>query len=93
MIPRDDFAARFVEIYSLSHIAVPFRPDDPVYGDGAARGEDEPHRVVLGALAPRGEQGVLQLRADYFLRARYNPFYGFQERHLIEWLDRRLELR
>lgn len=78
------------EIYSLSHVAVPFRADDPVYGDGAARDDSEPYGIALGALAPRGESGVLQLSADYFLRARHNPFYAFQERHLIEWLDRRL---
>jgi alpha-beta hydrolase superfamily lysophospholipase len=74
-----------VGIYSLSHIAVPFRPDDPVYGDGSGTRDNDP-RVVFGALAPRGEQGVLRLTPAYFLRTRYNPFFDFQEAYLIEWL-------
>lgn len=73
-------------IYSLSHIAIPFRTSDPVYGDGSGLSEGD-RRVVFGALAPRGERGVLRLSPAYFLRTRYNPFFGFQEKHLIEWLD------
>jgi alpha-beta hydrolase superfamily lysophospholipase len=73
-------------IYSLSHIAVPFRADDQVYGDGSVRNDNNPG-VVFGALAPRGEQGVLQLTSDYFLRTRYNPFFGFQASYLTEWLS------
>ncbi len=72
-----------IGIYSLSHIAVPFRADDQVYGDGSVRNDNN---VVFGALAPRGEQGVLQLTSDYFLRTRYNPFFRYQENHLTEWL-------
>ncbi len=75
-------------VYSLSHIAVPFRPDDEVYGDGMLAGPGDPG-IVFGALAPRGEQGVLGLTSDYFLRARYNPFFEFQQNYLIEWLERR----
>ena len=73
-------------IYSLSHIAVPFRTDDPVYGDGSGRGDND-RGIVFGALAPRGEQGVLRLSPAYFLRTRYNPFFNFQESYLVEWLD------
>jgi len=74
------------DIYSLSHIALPFRADDLVYGDSSARGANNPG-IVFGALAPRGEQGVLLLTSDYFLRTRYNPFFAFQSRHLTRWLD------
>lgn len=68
--------------YSLSHIAIPFRSDDPVYGK-----ENNPETLTLGSLAPRGEAGVLMLTSNYFLRARSNPFYGFQARTIVEWLD------
>ncbi len=74
------------EIYSLSHIAIPFRDDDLLYGNGSTQDENNPG-VVFGALAPRGEKGVLLLTPDYFLRTRHNPFYAFQARHLTEWLD------
>ncbi len=73
-------------IYSLSHIAVPFRTSDPVYGDGSGLSEGD-RGVVFGALAPRGERGVLRLSPAYFLRTRYNPFFEFQENHLKEWLE------
>ncbi|MDH3274540.1 MAG: alpha/beta hydrolase, partial [Gammaproteobacteria bacterium] len=72
------------EIYSLSHIAIPFRPDDMLYGDGSLSDDSD---AVLGALAPRGERDVLLLEPDFFLRIRHNPFFGFQSQRLTEWLD------
>lgn len=74
-------------IYSMSHIAVPFRPDDPVYGDGSAATDGE-RRIMFGNLAPRGEEGVLRLKSAYFLRTRYNPFFSYQAEHLQDWLAR-----
>jgi alpha-beta hydrolase superfamily lysophospholipase len=73
--------------YSMSHIAVPFSADDPVYGDGSAAEEGE-RRLVFGNLAPRGEEGVLRLKSAYFLRTRYNPFFSYQAEHLQDWLSR-----
>ncbi len=74
-------------VFSLSHIAIPFRPADPLYGDGSATesGATEP-RLVLGAIAPRGERSVLALTPNYFLRLRYNPFYDFQATRIQSWL-------
>ena len=73
-------------IYSLSHIAIPFRPDDLVYGDGSNNAPDGTD-LKLGALSPRGEAGVLMLTSDYFLRTRHNPFYAFQAKTLTEWIE------
>ena len=72
-------------IYSLSHIAVPFEQGDEVYGDGKDPGQLP---VTFGALAPRGEAGVLLLGSDYFLRTRYNPFYSIQADILTAWLSK-----
>ena len=72
--------------YSMSHIAVPFRADDPVYGDGSSAGDGERH-LMFGNLAPRGEEGVLRLKSAYFLRTRYNPFFSYQAEHLQDWLS------
>ena len=44
-------------MYSLSHIALPFPADDPIYG-GAGTGR-ESGSVSLGRLSPRGEKGAL----------------------------------
>jgi len=73
-------------VFSLSHIALPFPADDLVYGNGSGNidGED---MIAFGALAPRGESGVMRLSSAYFLRMRYNPFFDFQQRFMIEWLD------
>ncbi|MGI9223687.1 MAG: alpha/beta hydrolase [Woeseiaceae bacterium] len=73
-------------VFSLSHIAIPFRSDDPVYGDGSAQHAGSTS-LSLGSLAPRGEAGVLSLTPDYFLRARHNPFYAYQAHVLVEWID------
>lgn len=75
-----------LEIYSLSHIAIPFRPDDVLYGDGSIT-KTSLDNVVLGSVTPRGERGVLLLKPDFFLRVRYNPFFAFQARNLGEWVE------
>ncbi|KAA9129825.1 alpha/beta fold hydrolase [Marinihelvus fidelis] len=63
-------------IYSLSHVAVPFPPDDPVYGDDASDG------LRMGGLAVKGERGALQVPADLLARLRYNPFHDYLEQRL-----------
>ena len=69
------------DVYSLSHIALPIPPDDPVYGSDKA--ESSPG-IDLGHVALRGEKGVLQIPAADMLRLRYNPFYSyFQRRTLV----------
>jgi pimeloyl-ACP methyl ester carboxylesterase len=72
-------------IYSLSHIAIPFPSIDPLYGDGKSAGATDAG-LVLGAIAPRGELGMLSLSSDYFLRTRYNPFFSFQAQLVTDWL-------
>ena len=72
-------------VYSLSHIAIPFRDDDVVYGSGRTNNPPDDN-LKLGALAPRGEAGVLMLTSDYFLRTRHNPFYSFQAEVLTDWI-------
>lgn len=75
-----------VGMYSLSHIALPFRPDDQVYGNGLSKNNSK-NGVIFGAMAPRGELRVLRLPADYFLRARYNPFFSYQAAYMTDWLN------
>ncbi len=70
------------EVYSLSHIALPFRKDDPVYGDN-----DPPTSpgVALGNMAFRGERGVLTITPADQLRLHWNPFYEYQEKRILEY--------
>ncbi len=62
-------------IYSLSHIALTFAPDDPVYGYDA-QGPNGRLRT-LGNLELRGERNVLVLSAADRLRLRSNPFHAY----------------
>jgi len=61
-------------IFSLSHVALPFPPDDPVYG-GPSAGESP--GIQLGNLDLRGEHGVLRVSGTDLLRLRWNPFYDY----------------
>jgi alpha-beta hydrolase superfamily lysophospholipase len=69
-------------VYSLSHVAVPFPPDDPVYGSNPSR--DAVFGVQLGTLEARGERGLLAVSASHLTRLRSNPFFPYVERRLAE---------
>ncbi len=71
-------------LYSLSHVALPFPVTDPLYG--GKHGIDSPG-IRLGSLALRGERGVLQVSASDMLRLRWNPFYPYLERRVMEFLQ------
>lgn len=70
-------------VISLSHVALPFSPDDPLYGRRPPENEDV---LFLGEMALRGERGVLNVPTDWLLRMRYNPFYELLERRVLDWL-------
>ena len=58
------------DTFSLSHVALPFSPDDPVYGGGAAESPTGP--VTLGLLSPRGKS-VLTVPVEVLMRVSSNP--------------------
>ena len=62
------------DIYSLAHIALPFAPSDPVYGNDSA---SENPGVRLGRLALRGENGTLAIPNTAMTRQHWNPFFPF----------------
>ncbi len=71
------------DVYSLSHVALPIPPDDPVYGgDGAGPSPG----IDLGNRALRGEKGVLQVPAADMLRLRYNPFHSYLEHRILVFM-------
>ena len=69
-------------LYSLSHVALPIPPEDPLYGRSDSNKSPGVH---LGSLSMRGERGVLQIPAADMLRLRWNPFYAYIEQHLFEF--------
>ncbi len=68
-------------VYSLSHVAIPFPPDDPVYGD------DESPGLRIGGLAVKGERGALRIPPDLLARLRYNPFHAYVEARLVAFVE------
>jgi len=64
------------DVFSLSHIALPFPEDDPVYGGAPDLAED--FGVHLGAVVLRGERGTLVVSLDALGRTSWNPFFPYQ---------------
>jgi alpha-beta hydrolase superfamily lysophospholipase len=75
-------------VYSLSHVSLPFAPDDPVYGNGEAPIDLGGPAYPLGGIALRGERGVLQVSAADQLRLRWNPFFPDLARRVGEFVTR-----
>jgi alpha-beta hydrolase superfamily lysophospholipase len=78
-------AAWPVGVISLSHVALPIPPDDPLYGQRPPGNEDV---LFLGQMAIQGERGMLRLSSDWLLRLRYNPFYAYLDARTLAWMDR-----
>jgi alpha-beta hydrolase superfamily lysophospholipase len=71
------------EVYSLSHVALPFADDDPLYGmhpsgQGGLR---------LGAVAVRGERNTLLVSQDALSRLGSNPFHAWMLARIGATLD------
>ncbi len=71
-------------VISLSHVALPFAPDDPLYGQGPPTKIDA---LFLGQMAIQGERDLLKIPYSFLLRIRYNPFYVYLETRVLEWFD------
>lgn len=70
------------QLFSLSHVALPFPPDDPLYGSEPT--SEEFYGVALGTLAPRGERGVLVVGLAGLQRVTSNPFYAYLRERIDE---------
>jgi hypothetical protein len=73
-----------MDVVSLSHVALPIPPDDPLYGRRPPENEDV---LFLGQMPLQGERGLLKLSGDWLLRLRHNPFYRFLEARALAWID------
>jgi alpha-beta hydrolase superfamily lysophospholipase len=70
------------ELVSLGHVALPFPPDDPVYG--IQRGSGRAGVPSLGSLLLRGEPGALTVSLGSLTRVRSNPFWPLVARQIEE---------
>lgn len=69
------------DVYSLSHVALPFPLTDGLYGLTPDPGDG--FGVRLGDIAARGEYGALIVNVDMLVRMSSNPFFDY----LLERLD------
>ena len=72
------------KLFSLSHVAMPFPPDDPLYGGQATRPSPG---VTLGDLEYKGERSILAVPAAALMRLRWNPFYYWMESEISTFLE------
>ncbi|WP_410016603.1 alpha/beta hydrolase [Sodalis sp. C49] len=63
------------DIFSLSHVALPFPMNDSLYGR-FPQPKDQ-YGISLGAFAARGERAVLVVGLDSLMRLASNPFYPY----------------
>jgi len=79
-----------LNVYSLTHVAIPFAPDDPVYGTGDDR--QGPYRgLPLGSLQPRGETHLLTAPLSQLMRLRHNPFFAYVAHRVVGEMDKALQ--
>jgi alpha-beta hydrolase superfamily lysophospholipase len=71
-------------VYSLSHIAIVFPVDDPLYG--LEPGNDT--SLHLGNIGLKGERNLLKISAENLIRLRCNPFFGY----ITDSISERIEL-
>jgi len=72
-------------VYSLSHVALPFPPDDPIYGASAPATRDG---IFLGNVELHGERGFLAISGDSLMRLRHNPFWPYLDQRVAAFLNR-----
>ena len=65
------------DVYSLSHIAVPFPLSDGLYGLTPDETPSEDFGISLGTLSSRGESRALVVGMDFIMRMQSNPFFPY----------------
>ncbi len=74
------------QVYSLSHISLPFPASDTLYGlnnEGATSSQ----RINIGSSATRGEREVLGVPAADVLRQKWNPFYSYMLMRITQFIE------
>lgn len=72
------------QFFSLSHIALPFPQDDPLYGRGPET--PDPSDLRFGNIDLHGERNVLAVPLQQLMRISWNPFYPYLEERVRAWI-------
>lgn len=73
------------DVVSLGHVALPFPPDDPVYGFLPGSGANG--LPSLGSWLLRGESGAIMLPLGSLTRLRSNPFWSLIDERVTALVD------
>jgi len=73
------------DVYSLSHVALPFPLSDSLYGRLPAKPNE--FGVSFGILTPRGERAVLMVSLDMLMRQASNPFWPWMRQRVNQTLQ------
>lgn len=71
-------------VFSLSHVALPFAMNDPVYG--LTPDLEQNFGIRLGNRHLIGETNTLIIKATTGMRLYCNPFYPYMEARIFNWL-------
>jgi len=74
------------DVFSLSHLALPFPLNDSLYGMEPEVPDE--YGVNLGAMATRGERGTLIVSLDSLIRMSSNPFFPYLMERIEEGLGK-----
>lgn len=72
------------DVYSLSHVALPFPFSDSLYGRTPEQSNE--FGVSFGTMTPRGERSVLIVSLDTLMRQSSNPFFPWMQARVGETL-------
>jgi hypothetical protein len=69
-------------VHSLSHVAMPFSADDPIYG--SLENPGNPYKgLPIGRLQPRGETEYPAAPLSQLMRLRHNSFFAYVEQRVL----------
>jgi alpha-beta hydrolase superfamily lysophospholipase len=71
-------------VYSLTHVAIPFRTGDANYGLTPGGDSDKPS---LGNLQLRGERGLFVISGDDRMRMQSNPFFDYMGERILSAMN------
>lgn len=75
------------DIFSLSHVSIPFPMDDELYGMTPPPDSTEVFGVNLGAVSARGEKGTLIVDMESLFRIMSNPFFPYMVERIQAGID------
>ncbi|MFS1423383.1 alpha/beta hydrolase [Shewanella sp. 10N.286.48.B5] len=71
-------------VYSLSHVALPFPENDPLYGPHY---QPQSQHIQIGQAIFKGERGLFGIPAAEMLRQKWNPFYPYMLDRLEQFIE------